>query len=451
MFNALWNLLFFALALGILITIHEWGHFIVARMMGIRVLRFSIGFGPVIFKKQGKNGCEYALSLIPLGGYVKMQGEQDKDSMSCAKDSFASKKLYQRACVIAAGPFFNIVLAIFLYAGLNMHGVTTIQPVVGDVIPHSEAEKQGFKVYDRVFKIQGKDVNSWSDVMVELLPYIGSNDNLKLEVAGNFGKDELRTLRLNTKNMSVDRNDNPLLSLGLRPCTGKIDSSLGTVLDNSPAQRAGLVVGDDIVEINGIKTSSWYRIADTIAKSNAKELNLLVKRDGKIYTTKVIPEFKYNERLKKSVPVIGIGVNYTPLPELSKTVSYGFFEAINKGIDDTVMMSKIVVTAITKLLSGAISSDNISGPIAIAKGAGESASYGLAFFISFLAAISVNLGILNLLPIPVLDGGQLMFLAYEAIARRKPSIKVQSVLTSVGFAILLTLMLFAVFNDLKGL
>lgn len=451
MFNALWNLLFFALALGILITVHEWGHFILARLMGIKVLRFSIGFGPVIFKRKGKNGCEYALSLIPLGGYVKMKGEQDKDSLSNDSDSFASKKIYQRACVIAAGPFFNIVLAICLYAGLNMHGVTIIQPVVGDVIPYSEAENQGFKIYDRIEKVSGKDVNSWSDVMVELLPYIGSDENLKFEVSGNLGKDERRILSLNTKIMAVDRNDNPLLSLGLRPCTGKIDTSLGTVQNGSPAQKAGIVAGDEIIEINGVKTNSWYRIADTIAKSNGQELKLLVKRDGKIYTTKVIPELRYNERLKKSVPVIGIGVNYTPWPELSKTVSYGFYEALKKGFDDTVMMSKVVITAVTKLLSGAISSDNISGPIAIAKGAGESASYGLAFFISFLAAISVNLGILNLLPIPVLDGGQLLFLAYEAIARRKPSLKVQSVLTSVGFAILLALMLFAVFNDLKGL
>ena len=451
MLSALWNAFFFVIALGILIAVHEYGHFITARLCGIKVLRFSFGFGPVLFSHKGKDGCEYVLSAMPLGGYVKMLGENYNDEFKDCKDSFQAQKLYKRALVISAGPIFNIILSVILYVCINMHGVSIIKPVVGDVVPNSAAYQANFMQYDLIKSINGKEVKSWSDVLLDLIPHAGTDDMLEIKVAGNLGEDENRTLKLSTSTLNVSQNESPLLSLGLRPCSGRIDNVLTVVSKDGPAFKAGIRKGDSIVEVNGIKTPTWYRVADEIALSLGGKISLAVMRDGKIYSAEVLPSMHYNERTGKSTPFIGVGVSAKDLDGLREVKQYSPFAALQKGIKDTLKMSSLVAVAAYKLASGSISADNISGPIAIAKGAGESADFGFIFFISFLAAISVNLGILNLLPIPILDGGQLLFLAYEAIMRRAPSVKVQSFLTSIGFALLLALMLFAVFNDIKGL
>ena len=215
-------------------------------------------------------------------------------------------------------------------------------------------------------------------------------------------------------------------------------------------QKASLKLGDEIAKINGIEMSSWYRIVDMIHDSNGAPLNLVVKRDGSLYQTTVVPENKYSEKTKMTVPYVGIAPEFKPIDGLRKTTRYGLVDALIKAVSDSASMAKLVLVSTYKLANGTISADNISGPIAIAQGAKESASFGFKIFISFLAAISVNLGILNLMPIPVLDGGQLLFLAYEAVMRKEPSARTQMILTSFGAAILLTMMIFAVFNDIKG-
>src|SRR5574344_1602284 len=262
---------------------------------------------------------------------------------------------------------------------------------------------------------------------------------------------ETRELFLSFEDLSLNRDESPIEKLGLRICFGKITNTLGAVLPNSPAHKAGLQVGDVIEQINGQKVDSWYRIQDSILSSNFAPLNLVVSRSGSKYSASVQPESKYNEHTKKSVPFVGIGPKGEKVDGLDRVVKYGFTDAVYKAVSDSVTMSKLVLVSAYKLINGSISADNISGPIAIAKGAQESASFGLAIFISFLAAISVNLGILNLLSTPVSDGGQLRFLAVEAIMRREPSAKTQAALTAVGAAVLLTLMIFAIFNDIKGL
>ena len=455
MVNALGGAVYFFIALGILVTIHELGHFTAARLCGVKVLRFSLGFGPILYKRTAKDGCEYALSAIPLGGYVKMEGEntpnEETDKTKLSKTSFKAQSVLKRAIIIFAGPFSNIILAVLLLTGVNMSGIVERYAIVGDVIPQSIADKSGFKVYDKIDFIDDKQVNTWSDFLYEAVENIGDSKKVLVKVSSDFGKGQTRELFLSFEDLSLNRDESPIEKLGLRICFGKITNTLGAVLPNSPAHKAGLQVGDVIEQINGQKVDSWYRIQDSILSSNFAPLNLVVSRSGSKYSASVQPESKYNEHTKKSVPFVGIGPKGEEVDGLDRVVKYGFTDAVYKAVSDSVTMSKLVLVSAYKLINGSISADNISGPITIAKGAQESASFGLAIFISFLAAISVNLGILNLLPIPVLDGGQLIFLAYEAIMRREPSAKTQAALTAVGAAVLLTLMIFAIFNDIKGL
>ena len=452
MLGILGGLFYFLIALGILVTIHELGHFLAAKACGVKVLRFSLGFGPILFKKKGKDNCEYAVSAIPLGGYVKMEGENTpvEDKSSLPKGSYKSKKVWQRAIIIFAGPFFNLVLAVFLFTYINMSGITQLLPVVGDVKPESIAQTSGFKDYDLIESINGKDISSWKDVMYELVEVVGSTAPASVTVSSDLGAGQKRVLSLDASNIVLNRNESPIKKVGLEPCLGRIGTTLSMVENGSPAQKASLKQGDEIEKINGIEMSSWYRIVDMIHYSNGAPLNLVVKRDGSLYQTTVVPENKYSEKTKMTVPYVGIAPEFKPIDGLRKTTRYGLVDALIKAVSDSASMAKLVLVSTYKLANGTISADNISGPIAIAQGAKESASFGFKIFISFLAAISVNLGILNLMPIPVLDGGQLLFLAYEAVMRKEPSARTQMFLTSFGAAILLTMMIFAVFNDIKG-
>ncbi len=459
MINFIGGIFYFLIALGILVTIHELGHFLAARACKVKVLRFSLGFGPIIFKKIGKDGCEYAVSAIPLGGYVKMEGENvpiDSENHEILKqqlspDSFKAKSVLQRAIIIFAGPFFNIALAVILFTIVNMSGISERYAVIGDVVPDSVAQEAGFKTYDRIEYFDGQKINTWPDFIYKLVEFVGVTKDVNVQVTSDLGNGETRVLDLPLKNFTINRNESPLDVLGLKICYGNIETTLGAVIKNSPADKAGLKVGDKIIQIDGLLVDSWYRVQEKILQSNCNPMELVVERDGVKYSAIVVPELKNSKGSKVSKPFMGIAAKVSPLEGISRVVSYGPVDAFVKALDDAARMSKLVVVSAYKLINGSISADNISGPIAIAKGAQESAQFGIIIFISFLAAISVNLGILNLIPIPVLDGGQLLFLAYEAIMHKEPSARAQAFLTSLGAALLLTLTVFAVFNDIKGL
>ncbi len=447
MSSFVWNLLFFALALGILVTVHEAGHFFAARMCGVKVLRFSIGFGNVLFKKTGKDGCEYAVSLIPLGGYVKMKGENEDDTGS---DSYKSKNVLQKAIIIAAGPFANIFLAFFLYFLVNLMGVVVIKPVIGDVMPNSFAQQAGLSAGSIITKVNDEKMRSWGDVYLSFSAATGEGKcTIETESFEGMGASVKTTLQV--PEFNDEHAQEALEKIGLRAMIGKNSNELGRVLEGSPADLAGIKAGDKIVSVNGQDTPNWYRIHDAITASDGSRIELLVERGGQIYETSVLPNTVYDKLSQKNVPQIGVMANIASMSELRDEVSYSVTDAIPRAFFETYRMSTLVVNAVIKMISGAISADNISGPLSIAKGAGASATGGVVVFLSFLAAISVNLGILNLLPVPILDGGQLMFIAYEAVFRRAPGQKVQRFLTAFGLGILLFLMLLAIFNDIRGL
>ena len=448
----LWNLLFFGIAIGILVTIHEAGHFFAARFCKVKILRFSIGFGKVLWSRKGKDGCEYAVSAIPLGGYVKMYGEnkQEASELTDISGSFYAKSLGARAFIIAAGPLCNILLAFFLYVFVNLSGVTLIKPVIGDVVPDSVAAEAGFKDYDLIENIGGIETADWKNALLTLVSHSGEK-NVLIEVKRDLGRGDNISLNMDLISFKLEPDKDPLGILGLKVCVGKILNVISSVNQDSPAFRAGLKAGDEIISVNGVESTSWYRTQEMISASNGQPLTLVIKRDGVLYTTTLTADLVYDEVSKSYRPLIGVVAKAEQIPELTEKVQYGLFDSVIKAASDTYEMSLIIVKSAVKLITGQISAQNIAGPIAIAKGAGESATIGLTFFISFLAAISVNLGILNLIPIPVLDGGQLLFIAYEAVFRKAPNEKVQYILSLFGLSLLLFISFLAIFNDLKAL
>ncbi len=470
--GALWNFLFFLIAIGVLVTVHEAGHFYMARACGVFCERFSIGFGKVLWRFHDKKGTEYAISMIPLGGYVKMKGESDGTENTYQADSYASKSVGKRALIIAAGPLCNILLAFFLYIIVALNGTVELKAVVGEVGENSLAAQSGVVPYSQIVKVNGKDINSWSEVNLELIenlgskmtlsfvpftPHLAENENLKSNLPQDVLLEQLATLpkvtsysvTLNLENLTLESEPNLLKLIGLTPLLGLSTNVVTLVQEESPAFRAGLQAQDRIVAVNGVETLNWQAVQKEISKAQGR-IELYVVREGKEYRTELIPEFKCD---KNNVcrNLIGVGTEFYPIDNLTLVKEYNFIEAVGKAASDTAQMSLLIARTTLMLLDGTISAQNISGPISIARGAGESASIGLIFFISFLAAVSVNLGILNLLPVPVLDGGQLLFLAYEAVVGRQPSAKVQTVLTALGISFLVSLSLFAIFNDIRAL
>ncbi|MCR5085189.1 MAG: RIP metalloprotease RseP [Succinivibrionaceae bacterium] len=450
MSSFLWNTLCFLLAIGLLVAIHELGHFLAARAMGVRVLRFSIGFGPLLASRKGADGCEYALSLIPLGGYVKMLDEGTRrggaPEAGVEEGSFRAQRPWRRAVIIAAGPFFNLVLAVALYFVINLNGITVVRPMVGDVIPGRPAAAAGFEPQDLIASVAGEEVHDWQETLLALASRAGEP---AVEVGVRRGPGgEALSLRLDLGGFDLDPRTDPLDTIGLRRCVGLMDGSVEAVRPGSPADHAGIRAGDRIVMVDGRPTPNFYRLQDEIARAGAS-VTARVERDGKVYETVIHPEVVgEGERTRR---LIGVQAHVSPLPELLERREYGVADGLAKALGDTVHMSLLVVRTAVKLANGTISAGNISGPIAIARGAGGTASAGLLYFIGFLAAISVNLGVLNLIPIPVLDGGQLLFIAYEALARRPPSPRIEMFLSSLGFSLLMMLMLLAVFNDIRAL
>ena len=402
------SLIAFLIMIGVLVTIHEFGHFIFAKMFGVKVEVFSIGFGPPIVRWKGKETV-YQIALIPLGGYVKMygedsmtepvQGKSEKDTLD--PRSFAAKPRWQKMLIAFAGPLFNIVLAIILFAVAYMIGIQ--QPkylnepvVVGYVEKNSYAEKAGLKPRDKIIAIDGEPVKNWKEFTIKIGMKAGKT--VVLDVIRD-GKRISVTVKV-PENISKDH-------LGISPI---IPAKIGTILPNSPAAKAGLQIGDEIIAINGKPIHSWFELVDALSQiKDDKEVTLLVKRNGKIFSVKVKPE--YNETLKKYV--IGI----SPMME-TITVKYGFAEAFEKAIERTKELTVALYKVIKGLVTGEVSIKTLGGPIAIAQFSGQALEAGIATFLFSMAFISLQLGYLNLLPIPVLDGGLILILLIESIIRR---------------------------------
>ncbi|NVK42216.1 MAG: sigma E protease regulator RseP [Oceanospirillaceae bacterium] len=449
--SILTTVLAFIGTLGVLVTIHEWGHFWVARRCGVRVLRFSVGFGKPLWSRRGRNGTEYVVAAIPLGGYVKMLDEREGEVPEALRDqAFNNKPLWARSAIVAAGPVVNLLFALLAYWVMFIVGVNTVAPVIGEVRPDTPAWQAGVEAGGEVVGLDGDEARSWEALNLLLVSHIGESRTLSLRVRYPDATTAVTyPIRLDGWSVDIER-ESPLRALGLVPFQPEIPPVLGQLLPDGRAAAAGLQSGDRVLSIDGDAIADWGALVEHVRASPETPLTLEVERDGDTLTLGLTPALRDSEA--GPIGYIGAGVQPVEWPqELLRTLRYGPVEAFAVAGDKTGQMIGLTLESIWKMLEGVISVKNLSGPITIAKVAGASAASGLESFISFLAYLSISLGVLNLLPIPMLDGGHLFYYGIEALRGRPVSERVQMFGLRIGMAVLFTLMAVAIVNDLMRL
>ncbi|BED89733.1 zinc metalloprotease [Pseudoalteromonas sp. MM1] len=450
MLDFLWNLGSFILALGILVAIHEYGHFWVARKMGVKVLRFSIGFGKPLLKWHDKYNTEYVIAAIPLGGYVKMLDERvDEVPENERHLSFNAKSVQARIAIVAAGPLANFLFAIVALATMYMVGVQSIKPVVGSITEGSRAEQAGIMPSEQIIKIGDDDIATWQDATFALMSSLGEQ---RVPVVVRNQNYQEQTKMLNVEGWKLDQQDvPPLSSLGIVPFRPQATLTIAAITKNSAAELANLQVNDTIIAVNGETISDWQQLVNLITQSANKSLQFSVKRQDSIKSVMVTPKSRIDEHGVEQ-GFLGVAPVVQPWPEgYVESRSFGPLDSIARGTQETWRLITLSFDMIGNLLTGQVSVKNLSGPVGIAVGAGTSVSYGLVAFLSFLALISVNLGVFNLLPLPVLDGGHLMYYIIELFRKKPVSEKTQEFGFKVGALLLIFLTCFALFNDVSRL
>jgi len=441
---------FFLLTLGTLITFHEFGHYWVARRLGVKVLRFSVGFGkPIWSKRHGSDGTEYSISLLPLGGYVKMLDEREGpvDPAELHR-TFNRQSLGRRAAIVAAGPAFNFVLACLLYWIVFIVGVAGVRPIIGGVGNDSLAAHAGLHAGDEITAIAGTTTPTWTGVVLALLDVGLSNPNVVVDVIDERGIASAHTLELS--GVADDLNQGDVLNvLGLQPAKVILEPVVGQVETGGAAFRAGLQAGDRVVSADGKPVLDWSQWVEYVRSKPGQTINVEIMRDGANMMLAVTPIAVTT----KDVTHGRIGAAVLDQPKLMEKYMvmqrYGAMEALGQALSKTWNMTEITLRLLVKMVVGDISLTNLSGPLSIAQYAGGSASIGLAAFLGFLAVVSVSLGVLNLLPIPVLDGGHLMFYLAEWIKGSPVSQQTEMIGQRIGMALILVMMVFAFYNDLS--
>ncbi|OHV10476.1 RIP metalloprotease RseP [Kushneria phosphatilytica] len=444
------NILAVIVVLGVLITIHEFGHFWVARRCGIRVLRFSVGFGRPLLMRVDRHGTEFALAAIPLGGYVRMLDEREAPVDPAEQHlAFNRQSVWKRIAVVSAGPLANFLLALVAYWLMFMVGTTTVTPMVGAVSPDSPAAGGGLERGQEIVRIEGERTRSWEEVNLALIGAIG-RDRLHFETRNEGGALQQHTLNVSSY-MAQQDPPRPLETLGFVPWRPATPPVIGRVLPEGAAAAAGLQAGDRIISIGGVHIDDWSELVNQVQASANRTLELQVSRNGQTRPVTLKPR-PHQLDDGRSVGYIGAAAEPGQWPaQYRRELRYGPLEAVGRALHRTASMTALTVGSIRKMLTGLISPSNLSGPITIARVAGESARSGLETFIGFLAYLSISLGVLNLLPIPVLDGGHLLFYAIEAVRGRPLSDRAQAMGLRIGAALVAALMIMAFYFDLMRL
>ena len=446
------NVLAVIVVLGLLITFHEFGHFWVARRCGVKVLRFSVGFGKPLWSRRDRHGTEFAVAAIPLGGYVKMLDEREGPVDPAERHlAFNNKTVWQRIAVVAAGPLANFLLAIVAYWALFVAGTTTVAPVVGSVAPGSPASQGGLTPGQEITAVRGEAVRSWEEINLKLVAAIGESGALEV-AARDDATAPPRTYRLPVEAWLVRQDPpQPLATLGVTPWRPEIPAVLGQVVEGEAAAEAGLRAGDEIVAVDGEPVADWMAFVDRVRESPGETLEVAVRRDGERRTLSLRPRPRPQEA-GAAIGYIGAGAEPVAWPEAyRREIRYGPLAAVGESLARTGEMTVLTLGAIRKMVVGLISPSNLSGPITIARIAGDSARSGFESFVGFLAYLSISLGVLNLLPIPVLDGGHLLYYFVEVVRGRPVSEQAQAVGLRIGLALVGTLMLMALYFDLMRL
>lgn len=446
------TLLVTVVTLGLLVAVHEFGHFWVARRCGVKVLRFSIGFGTPLYTWHDRQGTEYCIAAIPLGGYVRMLDEREGEVPEAElHQAFNRKPVLQRIAVVAAGPLANFLLAIVAYWGLFMAGESGYAPIVGEVEEGSVAHVAGLEPGQEIVAVDGEETPTWQALNFALLDRIGDTGVIRFSMRYP-GSDMLYESEGTLQRWLAGAEEPDLLAgLGLRLYTPDVLPVLGEVLPDSPAERAGLQAGDRIQRVDGESIALWAELVERVSARPGESVRLEGLRQGQPFAVALVPEPAENAD-GETIGRIGVAVQMPEMPaEMIRQFHRGPVESLVAGVERTGELVAFTLNSIKKMLQGLISPKNLSGPITIAKVASASAKSGLEAWVGFLALLSVSLGVLNLLPIPVLDGGHLLYYTVELLAGRPVPEKVQVLGYQVGLFLILGIMMLALYNDFMRL
>ncbi len=446
------TLLAFIVALGVLIVFHEFGHYLVARLAGVKVLRFSVGFGtPVWVKRFGDDQTEWAIGAFPLGGYVKMLDEREGPVAAHERHrAFNVQPVARRIAIVAAGPIANFLLAVLLYWMLFVHGVPGMRPLVGDPVPGTPASAIQLASGDLITRVGDKPVATWQELRWELLDQAVRRAAVVLEVhhaGGNIGFPRLDLSGIRSEDVDSDL----LQAIGLTRYNPPMAPRFGRLTDDGAARRAGLQEGDLVMSIDGVAISQWDQVVAAVRGAPDRSLRIVVERHGNTVGLEVVPESTNEGSIR--IGRIGAAPQIDPkdIELLMTEVRYPPLAAAWRAIDRMAEVSTFTLKMLGRMIAGEVSLSNLSGPITIADYAGQSAQLGLLAYLNFLALISISLGVLNLLPVPVLDGGHLMYYLVEIIKGSPVSERALEIGQQIGMVLLFSLMAFALYNDINRL
>lgn len=448
------TILAFAVVLGVLVIVHELGHYLVARWCGVKVLRFSVGMGKVVYSRRfGADQTEWAVSILPLGGYVKMLDARDDDlgdiSPADMKREFTRQSVWRRIAIVAAGPLANFLLAILVFAGLYSYGIPEPAPKLRAPAEKSVAYEAGLRGNELVTSVNGEPVQIWNDLRWQMVQSVINKQPVRLEVerpvAGSPDAKNIQTVTLPVDSISANELEGDFLGkLGID--LARPPAVLGQVVADGPAMKAGLQQGDRVVSVNGAAIADGLSLVELVRASPGKTLDIDVLRNGQALSLRVVPE-----EVNADGQVFGrIKVEVPMAPDMV-VAHHSIFAALLKGVQKTWDTSVLTIKMVGKMIIGEVSWKNVTGPITIADYAGQTARIGLVSYLSFIAFVSISLGVMNLLPIPVLDGGLLLYYAVEVLTGRPVSERFGAIAQRAGIGILMTLMLVAVFNDINRL
>ena len=453
------SILWFVVAIGVLVTVHEFGHFWVARRLGVKVLRFSVGFGrPLLRYRGGRDATEYCIAAVPLGGYVQMlDASREEVPPEDLPRAFDRQSMPVRVAVVVAGPLFNFLFAVVAYCAMFIVGVSGLRPIIGAVELGSPAELAGMRPGQEIVEVDGRETPTWQNVMERVIgatlrggvlhvqtqsPEGGARQEIELPLDG-LGVDEV------TQGRFFER-------IGIETPRLRIEARIASVSEDSPASRAGLAAGDRVISVDGATVGEWADLVRLVQERPGESIPLVIERLGQRITRTVTPNVVTDDQV--TYGQIGVAVQ-APSPEAVESfyakhgarASYPPLEALWKGFERTGEMSLLTLRMLWKMVRLEVSLDNLSGPITIAQYAGASAERGLPWFFGFLAIVSISLGILNLMPIPLLDGGHLMYYCIEALTGRPLSEEARFVGQRIGAGMLVGLMGLAFYNDIARL